>query len=51
MQTAPTLTMPTRPLVGGRHKYVPAACTDIRKTFEKFQRAARIAALQSKDKK
>lgn len=44
--TPPRLTMPTRLLVGGRHRYIPAANTDIRKTFAKFTRAAKMAALK-----
>jgi len=38
------LTMPTRPLTDPRKRYTPAANTDIRKTFEKFQRLARMQA-------
>ena len=44
--TAPRLTMPTRPLTDQRKRYTPAANTDIRKTFEKFSRLARIQALR-----
>lgn len=44
--SAPKLTMPTRTLVGGRHRYVPAAQTDVRKTFAKFERAQRIEQLR-----
>jgi hypothetical protein len=38
--------MPSRALVGGRHRYVPAAQTDVRKTFEKFARLQRIEQLR-----
>lgn len=44
--TTPRLTMPTRNLVGGRHRYIPAAQTDVRKTFAKFERAMRIEQLR-----
>lgn len=38
--------MPSRALVGGRHRYVPAAKTDIRRTFQKFERLNRIEQLR-----
>ncbi|TDS78756.1 hypothetical protein [Comamonas sp. JUb58] len=47
----PMLTMPTRPLVaqGGAkpNRYVPAASTDVSKTFDKFRR---LMALQNAKK-
>lgn len=38
--------MPTRALVGGRHRYVHSSKTDVSKTFEKFARAQRIEQLR-----
>lgn len=43
----PKVTMPSRPLLGGRLRYVPAAKTDIRKTFAKFQRLQRMEQLRT----
>ncbi|GAB2710898.1 hypothetical protein [Comamonas sediminis] len=46
--TPPMLTMPTRPLIalGGAKpkRYVPAASTDVSKTFDKYRR---LIALQN----
>lgn len=42
-------TIPARPLTDPRKRYVPAANTDIRKTFEKFARLARIQAIRQKE--
>jgi hypothetical protein len=41
------VTMPSRSLVGGRMRYIPAAKTDIRLTFAKFQRLQRIGQLRT----
>jgi hypothetical protein len=42
-------TLPSRPLTDPRRRYVPAAHTDIRKTFAKFARLARIQAIRQKE--
>jgi hypothetical protein len=44
MQQQPSrITNPTRPITGHKpHRYVPAASTDIRITFEKFRRLIRL---------
>ncbi len=36
------LTMPTRHITNPKFKYIPAALTDVRKTFAKFERAIRM---------
>jgi hypothetical protein len=46
-ELAAKVTLPSRALVGGRLRYVPAAKTDIRQTFAKFQRLQRIEQLRT----